>query len=85
MYGGKKSGLVFFLFILCGVVLGSFIGEFVAPLPYMGWLGFGGSFGLETPLSLELGVIMLQFALLVRINMAGIIGLALALFAYRKL
>jgi hypothetical protein len=82
---GGKNGWVLFLLVLAGIVLGGFIGQYVGALPYMGWLAYGQNFGLEAPLVLDLGILRLQFALLLRFNIAGILGILVAILIYRKL
>ena len=88
MYGNKKSnkgGWVLLLLLMAGIVVGGFIGEYVAGLPYMGWLGYGQAFGFEDPVRLELGILTLRFAFMARINMAGILGMLISFFVYRRM
>ncbi|MFR6658661.1 MAG: DUF4321 domain-containing protein [Clostridia bacterium] len=47
-------------------------------------MGFGQQFGLESPLVLDLSIVKITFALMFKINIASIIGLAIAIFIYRK-
>lgn len=81
----EKNIWVLTLFILCGIVLGSLIGELVSKVDALWWFGYGDSFGLTSPLTLDMGVISLTFAMTFKINIASIIGLAIALFAYKKI
>lgn len=83
--GNTKSSWLLFLLILAGIVIGGFLGECANKVPYLAWLGYGESFGLTAPLVLDLGVLNIQFALSVRITIAGILGLLLAVLSYRKL
>ena len=80
----EKNVWILVIFILCGIVLGSLIGELVSNVDALWWFGYGSSFGLSTPLTLDMGVVSLTFALTFKINIASIIGLAIAIFAYRK-
>ena len=64
------------LLMLAGVVLGGFIAKLVGGVSALSWLAYGNSFGLSSPLMLDLGV---------RFTIAGIIGIILAFFIYRKL
>ena len=50
-----------------------------------GWLDYGQTFGLSSPLVLDLGVVALTFGLTIRISVAGILGVGAALLAYRLL
>ena len=71
----NKNFWILLLLLLAGIVLGGFLS----------WLNFGQSFGLDTPLVLNLGVLVITFGLTIRITMASIIGVAIALLIYRFL
>ncbi len=72
------------LFILAGVVIGGFIGTYLGGIPFLSWLNYGANFGITSPLTLDLGVLVLQFGLSIRFTIAGIIGILIAIFVYRK-
>ena len=76
---------VLVLLMLAGVILGGFIGNALGGISALSWLGYGSSFGLSSPLVLDLGVLTLQFGLTIRFTIAGIIGIVLAFFIYRKM
>ena len=78
-----KNFWVLLILLLAGVVLGGFIGSLTEGVPFLSWLGFGDSFGLNTPL--VLGILVITFGLSIKITIAGIIGMALALLIYRWL
>ena len=79
----EKRIWILIVFILCGMVIGSLLGELAANVDWLKWLAFGRSFGLSDPIALDLGVIKITFGLLININMASIIGILIALLAYR--
>ena len=79
-----KSIWILVIFLLAGIVIGGLIGELAGKIDFLWWLGYGQSFGLTEPLVLDLSVVSLTFALTFKINIASIIGVAIALFAYRK-
>ncbi|MDO5415736.1 MAG: DUF4321 domain-containing protein [Lachnospiraceae bacterium] len=81
----NKNFWVLLILLLAGVVLGGFIGSLTDGVPFLSWLNFGESFGLNTPLVLNFGIMVITFGLSIRITMAGIIGMALALLIYRWL
>lgn len=85
MRGQPRNVWVLVLFILAGVVLGGFIGSIFAGVPALSWLSYGNTFGLSSPLVLDIGVLTLQFALTIRFTVAGIIGISIAILIYRKL
>ena len=77
----NKSGWTLLILVLAGIVLGGFIGSlFPSSL-----LNFGQTFGLTNPLVLDLGIIVITFALTIKITIASIIGIVVAFFLYRKL
>ena len=79
-----KNILALFLILLAGLVIGGFIGHYLAEIPFAGWLSYGQEFGISEPVGIELGIIKLQFGLLLRINVAGVIGLVLGLLLYKR-
>ena len=69
--------------LLSGIVLGGFMGSLSDVISWLSWLNFGQSFGLNSPLVLDFGVLVITFGLTIKITMASIIGVALALIIYR--
>ena len=82
--GGKNSGALF-LFILTGIVLGGFIGMLAEGGPALNWLAYGQSFGLQEPVVLNFGILVLTFGLSIKITIASIVGVILAVIIYRFL
>ena len=80
-----KNIWILLIFILSGLVIGGLLGDLAARVEWLWWLGFGQSFGLESPLILDLSILKITFALMVKINIASIIGIGIALFVYRKI
>ena len=80
-----KNFWLLLILLLAGVVLGGFIGSLTEGVPLLSWLGYGDRFGLNTPLVLDLGILVITFGLSIKITIAGIIGMALALLIYRWL
>ena len=79
----NKNGWTLFLLILAGIVLGGFVGSLSAGVPGLDWLNYGQSFGLESPVVLSLGLLVLTFGLTIKITVAGILGIIPAIFIYR--
>ena len=75
---------ILLIFILCGLVIGGLLGELSKNIEWLWWLGYGEEFGLTAPLVLDLSVIKLSFSFTVKISIASIIGMILAIFIYRK-
>ncbi|WP_099468145.1 DUF4321 domain-containing protein [Konateibacter massiliensis] len=81
----NKNTWSLFLLILAGVVLGGFIGMMTEGVAYLDWLNYGQSFGFENPIILNLGILVITFGLNIKITIAGIIGVVLAITIYRIL
>lgn len=79
----EKKFWILLVFILCGIVIGSLLGELAANVDWLRWLSYGRSFGLSEPFTVDLGVIQLTLGLMISINMASIIGVLIALIVYR--
>ena len=74
-----KNAWTCFLLILAGIVVGGFIGSLFPTT----WLNYGQSFGLTSPLILDLGILSITFGLSINITIASIIGIAVAIVIYR--
>lgn len=81
----NKNFWILLLLLLSGIVLGGFIGDMASGIPWLSWLNFGQAFGLNDPLVLNFGVLIITFGLSIKITMASIIGVGLALLIYRYL
>ena len=79
----SKNTWVLIIFICAGLVIGGLIGQLSAQVDWLSWLAFGKEFGLSQPLVLDLNVLKITFGFTININMASIIGMAIALFIYR--
>ena len=80
----EKNIWILLIFILSGLVVGGLLGEIAGKIDFLWWLGYGESFGLTSPLELDLNIIKITFALAFKINISSIIGLVLAVFIYKK-
>ena len=79
-----KNFWILLIFLLSGIVLGGFIGNMAEGSPAFPLkLNFGQSFGIKDPIVLDFGLLIITFGLTIRITMASIIGVALAILAYR--
>ncbi len=81
----NKNIWVLFLLILCGIVIGSFISSMLSMVSGFGWINYGESFGLTSPLELDLGVLAITFGFTLKITVGSIIGVALSIILYRKI
>jgi hypothetical protein len=83
-----KNSWALLLLILSGVVLGGFIGYLTRDVAFLSWLNYGQEFGIGSGngmVRLNLGILVISFGLTIKITVAGIIGVILAIIIYRKL
>ena len=77
-----KSTWVLIMLVLIGAVLGSFIGNLAANSTFS-WLNYGKTFGLTSPVVLDMAVLTLTFGLTIHFSIATILGIIIASFIYR--
>lgn len=75
----RKINWVLLLVVLVGFVIGRFIGTYFEGT----FLNYGQSFGMNEPVVLHLGFLILTFGLTIQITIASVIGVAVALIIYR--
>ncbi len=80
-----KSGWILIVFILSGLVVGGLLGEIASSIDFLWWLGYSQTFGLPTPLELDLNIIQLTFSIIFKINIASIMGMVAGIFIYKKI
>ena len=80
-----KNFWVLLLLLLAGVVLGGFIGSLAEGISWLSWLNFGEAVGLKDPIVLNLGILVITFGLSIKITMASIIGMIIAIITFRWL
>jgi hypothetical protein len=81
-----KNGWMLLLFILIGVVVGGLIADVTAGVPALSWLSYGRTFGINNsgnPLILDLGILVITFALQIRLTIASILGVIIAIIVYK--
>ena len=76
-----KNNWACFLMILAGIVIGGFIGSLFPN----SFLNYGQSFGLTSPVVLDLGIMVLTFGLTIKITVASILGIMIGIIIYRFL
>lgn len=77
----KKVNWLLVIIILIGFVIGRFIGTYFDGT----FLNYGQAFGLSSPVVLDMGFIVFTFGLSIHITIASVIGVVIALVAYRLL
>ena len=85
LFMGRKNFWILLIMLLAGIVLGGFIGQLADGISWLKWMNYGQSFGLDTPLVIDFGLLVITFGLTIKITMASIIGVAVALFIYKMI
>ncbi len=75
----KRINWVLVILVLIGFVIGRFIGTYFDG----SFLNYGQTFGLSSPIELDLGFILLTFGLKIQITIASVIGVIISLVVYR--
>lgn len=77
----KKNTPLLLIFILVGVIAGGLIGDvFGKSLPI---LSYGRAIGFD-PFTVDLAILQWTMGLTLQLNVAGIIGLLLAMFLFKR-
>ena len=83
------SAVVLLVILILGALIGSVIGEVIGALAPGGYVAAifakGINPGITPPAVLDLKVLTLTFGVAMRINLASVLGIALALLIYRRL
>ena len=82
---GRKNFWILLIMLLAGIVLGGFMGQLANRSSWLSWLNFGQSFGLASRLVINVGILVITLGLTIKITMASIIGIAIALIIYRMI
>lgn len=80
----EKNIWILLVFILSGLVIGGLLGDLAGKVDFLWWLSYGESFGLSSPIELDLNIVQISFALMLKINISSIIGMLIAILVYRK-
>ncbi|MBP1547722.1 MAG: DUF4321 domain-containing protein [Oscillospiraceae bacterium] len=81
-----KRTIAFLFFLLAGIVLGTVIARLCSGVPYLSWLSYTMSVGIDTgsPVILDLIVFKMAFGFSLSVNPAQIICVIIALITYNK-
>lgn len=79
----NRNRWTLFLFLLAGMVLGSFLAYYLKSYAFLAWMDYGQNFGLTGPMTLSLGVLSITLGFTIRVNIGGLIGMVLGYVAYR--
>lgn len=81
-----KKNIAFIFFLLAGITLGAFLASVCVGTKYFNWLAWGRSIGLstESPVILDLQVIKIAFGATLRVSIAQIITIPVAILIFAK-
>ena len=65
--------------VLCGIVIGMMVASVTKDISALSWLSFGLSFGMTSPLVLDLNLLKFTFGLTVDLNIATILCVTICL------
>ncbi len=77
----RRVNWILVVLVLIGFVIGRFIGTYFDG----SFLNYGQSFGMSSPVELNLGFIILTFGLQFQITIASVLGVVIALLVYKFL
>lgn len=80
-----KKTLVFILFLLTGIILGTLLSELVARVSFLSWLCIGREIGVghPVPISIDLAVVKLSFGFAVDVNIIKMLCIIFCLWLYK--
>ena len=81
----EKNFWILLVFLLSGLVVGGLLGILAEGIDWLWWLTYGQSFGITSPVTLDLSVLKITFSFMIKINIASIIGMAISILIYRKI
>lgn len=88
MVGGATKANNFWILLLCilsGLTVGYFIGNLCSHTSVLAWMNYAGTFGLDQPFQVNLGVIWFSVQIQFNITLASILGLLCGIFLYKKI
>ncbi len=80
---GQRAWGALLLVLLVGGVVGHVLAESVRNLPGVSFLARTVEIGLEPPLRLDLSLLSLTFGTTLRLNLATLVGVIIALWVWR--
>ncbi len=81
----EKNFWILLVFLLSGLVVGGLLGILAEGINWLWWLTYGQSFGITSPVTLDLSVLKITFSFMIKINIASILGMAISILIYRKI
>lgn len=80
-----KNFWVLLLCMLGGLTVGNFLGELVKGVSFLSFMQYGESFGLDNPVNIDLGVLVMSVQFTIKITLMGILGMVTGVLLYKKI
>ncbi len=80
-----KNLWVLLLCMLAGLTVGNFVGELCSQTHYFKFFHYSQCFGLDTPLTIDLGILIMTFQFQLKFTLMGILGMLIGIFLYKKI
>lgn len=81
----EKNYGILLLCMLAGLTVGNFAGELCQSVAFLKFMDYGQAFGLENPVTIDLGVLVMSIQVKIHITLAGILGMVGGILIYKKL
>ncbi|MDR7544542.1 MAG: DUF4321 domain-containing protein [Armatimonadota bacterium] len=82
---GRNPWYVLLVIVLLGGLLGSVIAEAVVGYPVLGFLAREVRAGIDPPITLDLRIVSVTLGGILRLNLAMVLGVIVAIWIYRLL
>lgn len=80
-----KNFWVLLLCMLGGLTVGNFVGDLAKNISFLSFIQYGQSFGLDSPVNIDLGVLVMSLQFTIEITLAGILGMVTGVLLYKKI
>ena len=80
----RTKTFIYIIMFLSGIVIGTLVANLTAGIGFLHWLSYGINFGTSGPITLNLGVLNLDFGLSVNLTISCIIFILVAMIVAKK-
>lgn len=81
----SKNFWILLICMLAGLTIGNFIGDLCNSVSFLSFLNYSQSFGLDTPFTIDLGMLVMTIQFQLKFTLAGILGMLVGVAAYQKI
>lgn len=82
----NKSPLILIFFLIAGFVVGGMVAEATKNIPFLMWLSYGKSIGVDAgkPAYIDLALLKIAFGFEMNLNVSEVVFMVLSLFISHK-